>query len=342
MCKYIIRTLDDKINLIKQVEQESIRQNKTKSWILKQLNIPKSSYYDWIKNNCKTKKKTAYNIWNKTPEWIEEKVLKLRDDYEAYRSERSPNGISTRLEKYNIFLTGGGIYNILCRKGKNRELIKKRKEPYIIYPKAETFLEVVCIDDIMLSNEKPRDLAIFNAIDEYSESSVGIQFVSHRVNRFDVIELLKKIYAEYGVYPKIVRLDNAQAHQSLEVNEFCTKRGITLQFIDKGKPQQNWPVEVFNNVLKQDMFYGSIWDWTELNKMQQELDKYRIYYNTEKRKYSDNIQRTPYEIATGITSQNTQKKLKYKLLRKHKGQVYAFTHMLKNAYSSTFYCPKSA
>lgn len=336
MSKYIIRDTNKKRALVKKVKNIQFKTNLPKTKILQSLNIPKSTFYDWIKSNCTNKSKKPHNSPNKIPKIIENKILKRRDNDSKYRSQRSPNGISTYLEQYNVFLTNTAIWKVLKRHGKNRELIGRRKKTYSIFPKGQHFLDVVCIDDIQLSNRKPRDLAIFNAIDEYSQMSLVIKLIHHKVNQFDVLDILREIYRQYGKYPKTLRLDNAQAHHAKKVKEWCKKRGITVQYIDPGKPQQNWPVEVFNNVLQQDIFYSnSVWNWQKIHQMQEKLDDYKKYYNEEKRLYSDKIKRTPYEIASGITNKNTQKRLKHKLSNKYNGQLYTFKKMLKNAYFTT-------
>ncbi|MFH1656526.1 MAG: hypothetical protein ABH956_01995, partial [Candidatus Nealsonbacteria bacterium] len=51
--------------------------------------------------------------------------------------------------------------------------------------------------------------------------------------------------------------------------------------------------------------------------------------NNDKRLNSDPLKRTPNEIATAITSKNTQQRLKLKLLRKHYGQIIANQAILK-------------
>ena len=219
-------------------------------------------------------------------------------------------------------MTSVGVWGVLRRKGENKKFVEHKK-PFIIYPRSEKFLEVVCIDDIMLTNWKPRDLAVFNAIDEYTQASVAISFVSHRVNKHDVIALIEQIESNYGRLPKIVRLDNAKAHISLAVKRYCKQNNIRLQFIDKGVPQQNWPVESFNGVIKKDLIKTSLWKWDDLSDKQRLLSSYREYYNSRKPLNSDSLNRTPNEIVTAITSKRTQQRLKYKLLRKHHGQVMA-------------------
>ncbi len=187
-----------------------------------------------------------------------------------------------------------------------------------------------------LTNKKPRELSVFNAIDEYSQESVAILFVRHRINRYDVIELLRQIKRRYDQYPKIIRLDNAQTHKSLAVKEFCLQNNIKLPFIDKGTPQQNWPAESFNGVLQKDLFNSKLWgNWSDFSNKQQILEEYIKYYNTKKPLDSDPLKRTPREIATGKTSLLTQERLKIKLLRKHYGQVVAWQKAIKNIKQTT-------
>ena len=298
--------------------------------MLKRLGIPKSTYYDWLKAGGQSKSKAPKTVWNKTPEAIEDLIIKIRDDMSLYRSERSYLGIADNLGGRGIFITKNGVWSVLKRHGKNRQF-SEAKKIFIIYPRSQRFLEVVCIDDIGLTNKKPRELSVFNAIDEYSQESVAILFVYHRINRYDVIELLKQIKRRYGRYPKVVRLDNAKAHASLAVREFCLQHNIELQFIDKGTPQQNWPVESFNGVIQKDLFNSKLWGgWSDLSNKQKILEDYREYYNTKKPLDSDPLKRTPREISTGKTSILTQQRLKIKLLRKHRGQVAAWQEIFKN------------
>lgn len=319
MTNYIIRSDYEKQVKIKEIEQECFRLNKPKYWVLKQMNIPKSTYYDWLKAGGETKSKAPHNVWNKTNPETENKILSIRNNDKLYRSQRAPNGIATLLEQDNIFMTPTGVWKILKRNGESRVLIASKKQ-FIIYPKGEKFLDVVCIDDIMLTNRKPRDTAIFNAVDEYSQSSVAIRFIPHRVNKFDVISFIKEIKRNYGRFPKKIRLDNAKANISRLVKNYCEFNNVELQFIEPGTPQQNWPVEAFNGVIKKDLIERCFWGEKDKQKA---LEAYRKYYNNEKRLDSDPLKRTPNEIATAITSKATQQRLKIRLLRKYYGQVAA-------------------
>lgn len=327
MTKYNILTDYEKQQKLREIKNESNRIRRSKYWILKKLGIPKSTYYDWLKTGGHTKSRAPKIVWNKTPKIIEEAIIKMRDDTTALHSERSLLGIAN---KFNGIITKSGVRCILKRHGKNRQFIGTKKT-FIIYPRSNKFLEVVCIDDIGITNSKPRELSVFNAIDEYSSESVAILFVNHRINRYDVIELLEMIRKRYGRCPKILRLDNARAHKSRLVKEYCLENNIQLQFTDKGTPQQNWPVEAFNGVLQKDLFGSALWGgWMDLSDKQKRLEKYVEYYNTKKPLESDPLKRTPREIATGVTSPETQRRLKIKLLRKYRGQIVAQQEIIKN------------
>lgn len=327
MTKYNILTDYEKQKKLQEVDEECRRVKRSKYWVLKKLGIPRSTYYDWLNTSGHTKSKAPHTIWNKTPKIIEAAIVSLRDNILNLHSERSCLGIAN---KFNGIITKSGVRCILKRHGKNRQF-SEIKKTFIIYPRSTKFLEVVCIDDIGITNNKPRELSVFNAIDEYSSVSVAILFVTHRINRYDVITLLEMIKKKYNRWPKILRLDNAQAHKSKLVKMYCLKNNIKLQFTDKGTPQQNWPVESFNGVLQKDLFGSALWGgWMDLSNKQEILEKYAEYYNTKKPLESDALKRTPEEIATGITSPDTQKRLKIKLLRKHRGQIIARQEIIKN------------
>ncbi|MEI6379076.1 MAG: DDE-type integrase/transposase/recombinase [Candidatus Falkowbacteria bacterium] len=347
MLKYNILSDFAKQKKLKEVEVESKRLNKSKYWILMQMGMPKSTYYDWLAVGGISKSKAPINVWNKTPEVVEKLIVQYREDISRKQSERSFVGIAHQLETVGVYMTEKGVWSVLKRKGKSNQF-KERKKIFIIFPKGQKFLEVVCIDDIGLTNKKPRELSIFNAIDEYSGRSVAISFVKHRINRWDVIDLLERIENKYGRFPKIVRLDNAKAHISKAVKKFCLENNIKLQFIDPGTPQQNWPVEAFNGVIQKDLLYTVFWgDWIDLANKQKILEEYAEYYNNVKPLKSDPLERTPNEIATAITSPATQQRLKIRLIRKHYGQVAATREAFKNITKNQLLlplviCPKCA
>ena len=305
-------TQQQKWSVVRQVEASSDKQRE-----LLKLGIPRSSYYDWKTNKCQVKKKTPHTIWNQAPKAIENRIRAYRTSENPM--ERSPARIVELLESNERYImTESGVKSILKRLGLS-SVLRPAKKHYYIRPKAEKFLQVVCVDDVEFERWKPRDTYVLNFTDEASYFAMESRVSSHRTNAYDMVRGLKRIYQTYGKYPKTLRLDNAMAHHSKEVARFCEKHHINLDFITKGCPEENWPVESWHRNLNQDVIYRN--GFATIKEWQIAIDGYREFHNYKKRLRSDYIQRTPAEIAFAFTTPLTQARLKAKLQRKHYGQT---------------------
>lgn len=310
--KYDIFTRERKLQIIKQVEASDDKKRE-----LIKLNISRSTYYDWVKAGGETVKKTPHHIWNKTPEGIEKKIKEYRTSNDPLK--QSPARIMENLERNDGYLmTESGVKSVLVRQKLNG-FLKPKKKHYYIRPKAEKFLQCVCVDDVEFLRYKPHDTTVINFIDESSYFDIGSTVLGRKVRQYDIIKGLKNIKEKYGKYPSTLRLDNARAHTSLRVKKFCDKNHITLDFITKGCPEENWPVESFHRNLNQDVIYRH--GFRLVSEWQKIVDEYRQFHNNKKRHRSDPILRTPMEIAFAFTSPLTQARLKLKLQRKHRGQT---------------------
>ena len=311
MSKYQSFTRIQKLGILKQV-----RESKDKKRELAKLGISRSTYYEWLENGGEAKKKTAHSIWNKTPEDIEAKIKEYRLSNDPRL--QSPARIMEKLESEGYLITESGVKSVLVRLGLNG-FLKPKKKTYHIRPKAEKFLEVVSLDDMEFQREKPHDTFCLNLTDEASYFALESKVLGHKVRAYDVIRGIKMIKEKYGRYPKTVRLDNARAHWANKVLNFCKKNKINLDHIDKGCPEENWPVESWHRNLNQDLIYQK--GYASLAEWQKSIDEYRNWHNYSKRLRSDPIQRTPAEIAFAYTTPATQARIKNKLLRKLRGQT---------------------
>ena len=314
MKHYHIFTQQQKWSIVQRVES-----SKNKERELAKLDIPKSTYYDWKKNNCETKSKAPHVVWNKTPENMEARVKEYRLSGDPLK--QSPARITEQLEQNDGYiLTESGAKSVLVRLKLNGFLKPKHKS-YHIRPKAEKFLHVVSVDDVEFMRYKPRDTYVLNFTDEASYLAAESRVYEHKTNAYDIIKGLKRIKETYGRYPKSIRLDNARAHKARKVIAFCLKHSIAMDFITKGCPEENWPVESWHRNLNQDVIYRH--GYATIEEWQKAIDAYRTFHNTIKRLRSDHIQRTPAEIAFCYTTPLTQARLKAKLQRKHLGQTKA-------------------
>lgn len=312
MKKYQIFAKQEKWSIVRRVEESSNKERE-----LAKLGIPKSTYYDWKRNGCEVKKKTPHAIWNQTPEKIEKKIkeYRLSGDYD----KQSPARIVEQLERNDGYIiTESGAKSVLERLKLNGMLRPHRKK-YYIRPKAEKFLDVVSLDDVEFIRAKPRDTYVLNFTDESSYFALESKVRDHKTNAYAIVKGLKQIKANYGRYPKRIRMDNARAHKATKVIKFCQKNNIEMDFITKGCPEENWPVESWHRNLNQDVIYRH--GYETIQEWQAAVDQYRHFHNHIKRLRSDPIKRTPAEIAFAFTSPLTQARLKATLKRKHHGQA---------------------
>jgi len=312
MKKYQIFTTQQKWLIVQRVDQ-----SKNKKRELAKPGVSRSTYYDWKENNCQVKKKTPHCIWNKTPNQIEQKIKQYR--LSGNPLKQSPARIVEQLEQKDGYLIGeSGVKSVLVRLKLNG-FLRPRKKHYYIRPKAEKFLQVVSVDDIEFIRYKPRDTYALNFSDEASYFALESRVYAHRTNGYDIVKGLKQIKQTYGKYPKALRLDNARAHKSRKAVRFCERNNIKMDFITKGCPEENWPVESWQRNLNQDLIYRKGYATTQ--EWQRAIDEYRHFHNYQKRLRSDPIQRTPAEIAFAYTTPLTQARIIAKLKRKHLGQT---------------------
>lgn len=312
MKKYQIFSQQQKWSIVQRVDQ-----SKNKKRELAKLSISRSTYYGWKENNCRVKKKTPHCVWNKTPDEIEQKIKRYRLSGDPYK--QSPARIVEQLEQNEGYLMGeSGVKSVLVRTKLNG-FLRPRKKHYYIRPKAEKFLQVVSVDDVEFVRQNPRDTYVLNFSDEASYFAMESRVYEHRTNGYDIVKGLKRIKQNYGRYPKMLRLDNAQAHKSKKAVKFCRKNNIAMDFITKGCPEENWPVESWHRNLNQDLIYRK--GYATIQEWQKAVDEYRRFHNYQKRLRSDSIQRTPAEIAFAYTTPLTQARTIAKLKRKHLGQT---------------------
>ncbi|MBI3232090.1 MAG: DDE-type integrase/transposase/recombinase [Candidatus Doudnabacteria bacterium] len=305
-------TTQQKWSIIEKVESSSDRSRE-----LLKLDIPRSTYYDWLKAGGLSKKKTPHTVWNRIPEHLEAKIRSYRLSGDPLK--HSPARIVEQLEQQdNFIISESGVKSVLVRLKLNG-FLKPKKKHYHVRPKAEKFLEVVCADDVEFIRQKPHDTFVLNFTDESSYLALESRVYEHRTNSYDIIKGLKNLKQTYGRYPKILRLDNAQAHKARKVFKFLKKHGINPDFITKGCPEENWPVESWHRNLNQDVIYQH--GYSTIEEWQKAVDDYRYFHNHLKRLRSDPIKRTPHEIAFAYTTPLTQARLKIRLKRKHYGQT---------------------
>lgn len=117
-----------------------------------------------------------------------------------------------------------------------------------------------------------------NVIDDFNREGLGIQInfclPSWRVTRWlDMI-------AYWRGYPKNIRVDNAPENISQHFQTWAESKGITLLYIQPGKPAQNGYIERFNRSYREAVL--DMYLFKNINQVQQLTDEWLRHYNEER------------------------------------------------------------
>lgn len=120
-----------------------------------------------------------------------------------------------------------------------------------------------------------RKIRVLNIIDDFIRESVW-QEVQYSYPSALVIRALEIVALERGL-PERIRVDNGPEYISAQLGEYCGERGIELDFIEPGNPQQNAYVERFNRTFREDVLDANL--LLSLTHAQGLTDEWREDYN---------------------------------------------------------------
>ncbi|KIL96975.1 Mobile element protein [Paramagnetospirillum magnetotacticum MS-1] len=87
-------------------------------------------------------------------------------------------------------------------------------------------------------------------LDDFNREGLGIE-VDFSLPAERVVRMLNRII-EWRGSPKAIRVDNGPEYISGTLMKWAEKRGIALQHIQPGKPQQNAYVERYNRTVRHE------------------------------------------------------------------------------------------
>lgn len=123
-----------------------------------------------------------------------------------------------------------------------------------------------------------RSIRLFNVIDDYNREGLCID-VDFSLPSPRVIRALNQVI-EWRGHPQMIRCDNGPEYVSETLKNCATQRGIQLQFIQPGKPQQNAYIERYNRTIRYDWLAHYIFD--TLADVQEYATRWLWSYNHER------------------------------------------------------------
>jgi putative transposase len=185
------------------------------------------------------------------------------------------------------------VYKLLKRnkkrKGKRR-LPARVKQPLQQPTTVNRSWSMDFMSDSMVGNRKFRTL---NVMDDCSREALAIE-VDTSLSARRVIRTLDRIIEQRGK-PLSVRTDNGPEFTSKDLELWAKEKGITIQFIQPGKPMQNGYIERFNRLYREAVLDAYL--FFDLYQVKQLTEEWMIEYN----------QRRPHEALGNLTPEEWNK-----------------------------------
>jgi len=119
---------------------------------------------------------------------------------------------------------------------------------------------------------------VLNIIDDYNREVLNVTS-DRSISSQRVIRELSRLI-EWRGKPQHIRVDNGPEFLAHSIELWCAEQGITLKFIQPGKPNQNAFVERFNRTYREDVLDQYLFE--DLEQVREFSSKWMWDYNNER------------------------------------------------------------
>lgn len=130
------------------------------------------------------------------------------------------------------------------------------------------------VSDALFDGRKFRTLTV---VDNYSRECLAIQ-VGQSLKGGDVVAVLERLRAWYGIKPKRIQTDNGSEFISKEMDKWAYENQVTMDYSRPGKPTDNPFVESFNGSFR-DECLNAHW-FLSLEDAAEKIEAWRKDYNS--------------------------------------------------------------
>lgn len=159
---------------------------------------------------------------------------------------------------------------------KPRQRIVREKPEALAVP--ETINQTWSMDFMQDQLSDGRNFRLFNVLDDFNREGLGIE-VDLSLPAPRVIRALNQII-EWRGRPMMIRCDNGPEYLSHALQTWAAQRGIGLQYIQPGKPQQNAYIERFNRTVRYDWLAQLL--FSSIEEVQESATRWLWTYNHER------------------------------------------------------------
>ena len=119
---------------------------------------------------------------------------------------------------------------------------------------------------------------LLNIIDDYKREGMAME-VGLSLPASRVIRTLNQLL-EYRTTPQAIRCDNGPEFTSHEFQSWATQKGIRIEYIQPGKPQQNAYIERYNRTVRYGLLNQYL--FRNLEDIQDCATRWLWFYNHER------------------------------------------------------------
>jgi len=173
------------------------------------------------------------------------------------------------------------VYRVYTILNYNKRIKGKRRLPQRIKQAIEPMEKINqswSIDFMSDSLTDGRKFRLLNIIDDFNRESLAVE-VDTSLPSLRVIRVLERLVAQRGK-PANIRCDNGPEFISHKLEQWCTDKKITLQFIQPGKPMQNAYIERKNGSMRRELLNAYLFN--SLAEVRCLSEEWRLDYNEER------------------------------------------------------------
>ena len=193
--------------------------------------------------------------------------------------------------------------NMNLRRKHKKRLPSRIKEPLVLPIGPNITWSMDFMHDTLVNGRKFRTL---NIIDDFNREALAVE-VDTSITGRRLIRVFEYLQAWRGL-PETLRVDNGPEFISAEFVAWAEEAGMTIRYIQPGKPNQNAYIERFNRTYREEVL--SLYLFKDLSEVRETTCWWMIEYN-EARPHDSLGDKTPKEYMQ-LNAENSTFKLSTK------------------------------
>ena len=172
----------------------------------------------------------------------------------AFKHKRAGYRMLTRRLKQEGFVVNHKkVWRLYREEGLGMRKKSKKKLPQHLreaMPMMERANQCWSIDLVSDATTDGRMLRFLTGVDDFTRTNL-VLYAAYSLPGSKVVECLEMV-AEHRGYPEYIRVDNGPEFRSKTFRDWALSCGISIVFIEPGKPYQNAFIESFNGRLRDE------------------------------------------------------------------------------------------